>query len=90
MPESARKIIQSYLDIVDWRHIQTGDPQGVTKDWSTSPSFVQWQGHQTVKVIPSPEARDLVKSLIHEPPIPILVEGLEEVTGLLKEGTAVS
>jgi hypothetical protein len=83
MPESARKIIQSYLDM-------TGGPQGSTKDWSTSPRFAQWQGHQTTKVIPSLESRDLVKSLIYEPPGPMLVDGLEEVTGLLKEGTTVS
>ena len=61
MPESARKIIQAYLDMVDWRHIQTGGHQGSTKDWSTSPSFAQWQGYQMTKVILSPEARDLVR-----------------------------
>ncbi len=34
--------------------------------------------------------RELIRSLIYEPPSPILLEGLEEVKGLLKEGTPVS
>ena len=90
VPASARNIIQAYLDMVDWRHIQMGGPQGDTKDWSTSPSFIQWQGQQTAKDIPPPEARELIRSLIYEPPSPILLEGLQEVKGLLEEGTAVS
>ncbi len=87
VPASARSIIQDYLKMVDWRHIQTEDPQGGTKDWSTSPSFIQWQEQQTTKVIPSPEAGELIKSLIYEPPSQTLTEGLEEIKGLLKEGT---
>jgi hypothetical protein len=75
---------------VDWRHIQTGGPQGDTKDWSTSPNFIQWQEHQTVKATPSPEAGESIRSLIYEPPSPILVEGLEEVKGVLKERTPIS
>jgi hypothetical protein len=42
VPVSVRNIIQAYLNMVDWRHIQTGGPQGDIKDWSTSPNFVQW------------------------------------------------
>jgi hypothetical protein len=42
VPISARNIIQAYLNMVDWRHIQTGGPQGDIKDWSTSPHFIQW------------------------------------------------
>jgi hypothetical protein len=38
---SARNIIQAYLNMVDWRHIQTGGAQGDIKDWSTSPNFIQ-------------------------------------------------
>jgi hypothetical protein len=53
---------------LDWRHIQPGGLQGDTKDWSTSPNFNQWQEHQTAKAIPSPEARELIRSLIYEPP----------------------
>ena len=90
VPVAARNIIQAYLNMVDWRHIQTGGLQGDTKDWSTSPNFIQWQEHQTAKAIPSPEARELIRSLIYEPPSPILLEGLEEVKRLLKEGTPVS
>ena len=84
VPTSVRNIIQDYLNIVDWRHIQMGGPQGDTKDWSTSPSFIQWQEQQTTKAIPPPEAGELIRSLIYEPTSPILVEGLEEVKGLLK------
>ena len=90
VPTSARNIIQDYLNMVDWRHIQMGGPQGDTKDWSTSPSFIQWQEQQTTKAIPPPEAGELIRSLIYEPTSPILVEGLEEVKGLLKEGTPMS
>ncbi len=28
VPVSARNIIQTYLNVVDWRHIQTGGPSG--------------------------------------------------------------
>ncbi len=90
VPVSARNIIQVYLNMVDWRHIQTGGLQGDTKDWSTSPNFIQWQEHQSTKAIPSPEARELIRRLMYEPPSPILLEGLEQVKGLLKEGTPVS
>ena len=90
VPASARSIIQDYLNMVDWRHIQTEGPQGGTEDWSTSPSFIQWQEQQTTKVIPSPEVGKLVKSLIYEPPSQSLTEGLEEIKGLLKEGTPIS
>jgi hypothetical protein len=41
VPVSVRNIIQAYLNMVDWRHIQTGGPQGDIKDWSTSPNFIQ-------------------------------------------------
>ncbi len=42
VPISATNIIQAYLNMVDWRHIQMGSPQGDIKDWSTSPNFIQW------------------------------------------------
>ena len=42
------------------------------------------------KTIPPPEVGALIRSLIYEPTSPILVEGLEEVKGLLKEGTPMS
>ena len=90
VPTSARNIIQDYLNMVDWRHIQMVGPQEDTKDWSTSPSFIKWQEQQTTKTIPSPEVGTLIRSLIYEPTSPILVEGLEEVKGLLKEGTPMS
>ena len=90
VPTSARNIIQDYLNMVDWRHIQMGGPQEDTKDWSTSPSFIKWQEQQTTKAIPPPEAGALIRRLIYEPTSPILVEGLEEVKGLLKEGTPMS
>jgi hypothetical protein len=90
VPISARNIIQAYLNMVDWRHIQTGGPQGDIKDWSTSPHFIQWQEHQTAKAPPSPEAGELIRNLIYEPPSPILMEGLEEVKGLLKERTPIT
>jgi hypothetical protein len=48
-----------------------------------SPNSIRLQEYQTVKVIPSPEARELIRNLIYEPPSPILLEGLEEVKGLL-------
>ena len=41
VPASARRIIQDYLSMVDWRHIQTESSSGGAKDWSTSPSFIQ-------------------------------------------------
>ena len=41
VPASARDIIQDYLNMVDWRHIQTECPQGGTEDWHTSPGFIQ-------------------------------------------------
>ena len=82
--------MQEYLNMVDWRHIHTGGPQGGTEDWYTSPGFTQWQERQTTKVIPEPEVGELVKSLIYEPPGQSLTEGLEEIKGLLKEGTPIS
>ncbi len=85
VPISVRNIMQAYLNMVDWRHIQTGGPQGDIKDWSTSPNFIQWQEHQTAKARPSPEAGELIRNLIYEPPSPILMEGLQEVKGFLKE-----
>jgi hypothetical protein len=87
VPASARSIIQDYLNMVDWRHIQTECPRGGTEDWYISPSFIQWQEQQTTKVIPSSEVGELVKSLIYEPPNQSLTEGLKEIKGLLKEGT---
>ncbi len=30
---SVRNTIQAYLNLVDWRHIQEGGPQGDAKDW---------------------------------------------------------
>jgi hypothetical protein len=75
---------------VDWRHIQEGGPQGDAKDWATSLEFIQWQEQQAAKVIPSQEVGELIRRLIYEPSSPILLEGLEEVKGLLKEGTPVS
>jgi hypothetical protein len=90
VPASVRSIIQDYLNMVDWRHIQTECPRGGTEDWYISPSFIQWQEQQTTKVIPSSEVGELVKSLIYEPPTQSLTEGLEEIKGLLKEGTPIS
>jgi hypothetical protein len=90
MPASARSIIQEYLNMVDWRHILTGGPEGGTEDWYTSPGFTQWRERQTTKVIPEPEVGEMVKSLIYEPPGQSLTEGLEEIKGLLKEGTPIS
>ena len=90
VPASARDIIQDYLNMVDWRHIQTECPQGGTEDWYTSPSFIQWQEQQTTKDVPAPEVGELVRSLIYEPPGQSLTEGLEEIKGLLKEGTPIS
>jgi hypothetical protein len=87
---SARSIIQDYLNMVDWRHIQTECPQGVTEDWYTSPSFIQWQEQQTTRVIPAPEVGELVRSLIYQPPVQSLTEGVEEIKELLKEGTPTS
>ena len=90
VPASARGIIQDYLNMVDWRHIQTECPQGGTEDWYTSPSFIQWQEQQTTKDVPAPEVGESVRSLIYEPPDQSLTEGLEEIKGLLKEGTPIS
>ncbi len=83
VPVSVRSIIQDYLNMVDWRHIQTEGPQGGTEDWSTCPSFIQW-------VIPSQESGELVKSLIYEPPRQSLTEDLKEIKGILTEGTPIS
>jgi hypothetical protein len=69
---------------------ELGGGQGDIKDWSTSPNFIQWQGHQTAKAPPSLEAGELIRNLIYEPPSPKLMEGLEEVKGLLKERTPIS
>ena len=90
VPASARGVIQEYLDMVDWRHIHTGGPQGGTEDWFTSPGFTRWQERLTTKVIPEPEVGELVKSLIYETHDQSLTEGLEEIEGLLKEGTPIS
>jgi hypothetical protein len=90
VPTSARSIIQEYLNMVDWRHILTGGPQGDTEDWYTSPDFTQWRERQTTEGIPDPEVGELVKSLIYEPSDQSLTEGLEEIKGLLKEGTPIS
>jgi hypothetical protein len=46
------------------RCMKTEDVARQTKDWSTSPNFIQWQEHQTTKVIPSPETRELIRNLI--------------------------
>jgi ribonuclease HI len=90
VPASARGILQEYLNMVDWRHIQTECSQGTTKNWRTSPGFTQWQQQQSTKVTPAPEAGELVRSLIYEPPDQSLTEDLEEIKGLLKEGTPIS
>ena len=90
VPASARVIIQEYLNMVDWRHIHTGGPQGGTEDWYTSPGFTQWRERRTTEVIPDPEVGEMVKSLIYEPSVQSLTEGLEEIKGLLKEGTPIS
>ena len=87
---TARNTIQAYLNLVDWRHIQEGDPQGDAKDWSTSLEFIQWQEQQDAKAIPSQEVGKLIRGLIYEPSNPILLEELEEIKGLLKEGTPIS
>jgi hypothetical protein len=84
VPVSARNTIQTYLNLVDWRHIQEGGPQGDAKDWDTSLEFIQWQEQQAAKVIPSQEVGELIRGLIYEPSSPILLEGLEEVKGLLQ------
>jgi hypothetical protein len=76
---SVRNTIQSYLNLVDWRHIQEGVPQGDVKDWSTSLEFTQWKEQQTAKDIPSQEVGELIRGLIYEPSTPILMERLEEV-----------
>jgi hypothetical protein len=64
---------------VDWRHIQEGGSRGDVKDWSTSSEFVQWKEQGETVSIPSHQVGEKIKDLIHEPPSPILVEGLEEV-----------
>jgi hypothetical protein len=84
VPASARGIIQEYLNMVDWRHIQTECPQGGTEDWYISPGFIQWREQQTTKTGPAPEVGELVRSLIYEPPGQSLTEGLEE----LDQGTS--
>ncbi len=76
--------------MVDWRHILTVGPQEDTEDWYTSPDLTQWRERQTTEGIPGPEAGELVKSLIYEPSDQSLTEGLEEIKGLLKEGTPIS
>jgi hypothetical protein len=38
---SVRNTIQAYLNLVDWRYIQEGDPQGDSQVWSTSLEFIQ-------------------------------------------------
>ena len=90
MPAVARKTIQAYLNLVDWRHIQEGGPQGDVKDWSTSSEFTQWREQREANAIPSQEVGERICDLIHEPFSPILMEGLEEVKGLLKKGTPTS
>ena len=90
VPVTVRNTIQAYLNLVDWRHIQEGDPQGHAKDWSTSLEFIQWQEQQEAKAIPSQEVGELIRDLIYEPSNPILLEELEEIKGLLKEGTPIS
>jgi hypothetical protein len=87
VPASARSILQEYLNMVDWRHILAGGPQGGTEDWYTSPDFTQWRERQTPEGIPDPEVGELVKSLIYEPSDQPLTEGLVEIKGRLKEGT---
>ncbi len=59
-------------------------------------AYIHIQTHQDntqkggAKAPPSPEAGELIRNLIYEPPSPILMEGLEEVKGLLKERTPIS
>ncbi len=85
-----RAIIQEYLNMVDWRHIHTGGLQGGTEDWYTSPGFTQWWERQTTEAIPEPQVGEMVKSLIYEPSVQSLTEGLEEIKELLKKGTPIS
>ncbi len=66
VPVSVRNTIQVYLNLVDWRHIQEGGPQGDAKDWDTSLEFTQWQEQQVVKAIPSQEVGALIRGLIYE------------------------
>ena len=39
---SVRNTVQAYLNLVDWRHIQEGGPQGNAKDWTTSMLCCVW------------------------------------------------
>jgi len=60
------------------------DASGREKDYPSIPK------QREANAIPSQEVGERICDLIHEPSSPILLEGLEEVKGLLKKGTPTS
>ena len=83
-------ILRMAGDGIQTQHDQVPNVKRVSVTVRNSLEFIQCQEQQESKVIPSQEVGVLSRGLIYEPSNPILLEGLEEIKGLLKEGTPIS
>ena len=66
LPESARKLLEAYLQLADWNQLRRlGEDHSKPLHWATSPEIVEWQAKQSLPPAPSTHTSQLIIDLLH-------------------------
>ena len=90
LPESARKLLEAYLQLADWNQLRRlGEGHSKPLKWATSPEIVEWQAKQPLPTAPPAHTSQLIIDLLHEPSEVVLMEELDSIKKILDPKTPI-
>jgi hypothetical protein len=80
LPESVRKLLETYLHLADWNQLRRlGEDHKKPINWETSPEIVECQTKQPLPTNPPTHTSQLIIDLLHEPSEVVLMEELDSI-----------
>jgi hypothetical protein len=90
LPESVRKLLESYLQLADWNQLRRlWESHSKSLNWSTSPEIVECQDKESLPPVPSTHSSQLIIDLLHEPSEVALMEELDSIKKILDPKTPI-
>ena len=90
LPESARKLLETYLQLADWNQLsRLGEGHSKLLNWATSPEIVEWQVKQPLPTTPPAHTSQVIIDLLQEPSEVVLMEELDSIKKILDPKTPI-
>ena len=89
LPESARKLLEAYLQLADWNQLRRlGEGHSNPLNWETSPEIVECQAKQPLPTAPPTHTSQLIIDLLLPSEV-VLMEELDSIKKILDPKTPI-